>query len=386
MVLLITFLLTSMSILWERVQSEITGTGSLLSNGTATEPMSADQEKDNEAKLKPKTPPSPPGKVFHASGVFVAQKACPTFPSILDSRNIENHFLFVSHPYEILAVNASSSPTKVQITKLPTIRPDRWVDVSCGKLDRLEIDVSKNLCSSSVSQNYFRLTLNWSPHYCATTGSADCSSHATVQNPQFAFKALSVEKYGCQHKGGWCSSVQLDSTVKDFPEESLVIGDYCSLPEISPKIPAETLEALTATAIPGFTAACLHRKAWFKYGNCLPDDLAISPDVYFSLPVSLVKSLNQGKSLQNLLLTASDKAIQTTDFFAAFDKDLGKNAHKWLSLHCKSNTLTSMEIALPITTSPNKKLKDFLSYEQLTPPSQSTNTCGSSFTLLDNHS
>jgi len=300
------------------------------------------------------------------SGKFTATQACPAYQSFRKSTNPGEVKIEQSKTYELLAKNKPDA-SHYRIVIQGAQPAERWVGISCGRVDGAERGEREEDNSAAPNRNAtvrggaqgiratHVLAMGWEPAFCAEhSGKSECR---VLTSTSFAGTHLSLHGLWPQPRGTQYCNVEPDLRQADHDH------DWNDLPE--PDMRADTLKRLSAV-MPGVQSN-LQRHEWIVHGTCFGGNA----DGYFARAAGLAEALDASK-VAKLFADNAGRNLSAEAIRAAFDDAFGSGAGARVTVSCngrgESRMITELVIGLAGDVTGSARLGDLIHAAQAVPP------------------
>lgn len=293
------------------------------------------------------------GQAVHATdpleGCFVADKPCPALHSIKKHSNPGDVMLKPGVTYTVTGQN-KPSPTyyQIQIDGMPT--PQRWVDISCGKLVK-NCDGKGSTTGAATGANPnpkasnkdYLLALSWQAGFCQTHKT---KKECTTQTDN-RFDATHLTLHGLwpqPQNNAYCGVSDTDKAIDRNKHWNLLL-------EVM--VDNNTRDAM-ATSMPG-VVSYIDRHEWIKHGTCYN----AAPDEYFDEALMLLEQINKSP-IRNLFADNVGKKITAAEIRAKFDATFGAGTGNKVNVKCTGKLITELWINLQGEINSSSQVADLL--------------------------
>ncbi|CAK0769278.1 ribonuclease T2 [Gammaproteobacteria bacterium] len=298
-----------------------------------------------------------------ATGSFAATSVCPAYVSKNRQTNPDNARIVVGTRYPVIEANQADHPTWYRL-RIATVNPsERWVDVQCGTV-KPEPAIGGNSggagdCNTPGLADSYVFAVSWQSAFCEThRDKPECGSAAPQgwATSNFTLHGIWPSLTKCGANYAFCSPQPQQKVFCTYPTLPLSNSVKVALGEVMP----------SATA-----GSCLQRHEWYKHGTCQKE---WDVNSYFEVGVNLTRQFNDS-GIGPFVAKHVGKVVNTQDFLAEIDRDLGVGASKRMKFNCQNGNLVDIYMNLPMTIPATPKLAELL--QQGKPGF--TSDCGSSF-------
>jgi ribonuclease T2 len=284
-------------------------------------------------------------------GHLLAEKDCPALHSIKKQTNPGGVRLQSGNRYVVTGQNKTAATYyQVHIDGIET--PQRWVAVTCGKLETDCKDCQPNPRTVTNQNKDYLLAVSWQAGFCQLhKQKAECAS----QTPE-RFDATHLTLHGLwpqPQKNAYCG---VSGNHKAIDRNSR----WDLLPQ--PPVSAEVMKNLEQ-AMPG-TASMLDRHEWLKHGTCY----GTSADEYFQEAMMMVNQIN-ASPVRALFADNVGKNLTSNEIRARFDQAFGSGSGGKVSVQCAGNLITEIWINLRGEITANTTMSEVL---KSAPPAKKT--------------
>jgi len=305
-----------------------------------------------------------PALADKASGVFIAQQACPAYVSKNKSTNPDNAQILASGKYDVIEVIKSGNPDWYRVV-LPSATPkERWVSAACGQA-QLDGGTGNGgdhggSCNTAGQADSYVLALTWQPAFCeGKPDKAECkiTDPKAYQAKHFTLHGLWPNKKSCDTSYGFCGDIKRQkSNFCDYPAVQLDADSTASLAEVMPSVTS---------------GSCLERHEWYKHGTCQAN---WSMAGYFDLAADLVRQFNDAGAAY-FMNRRIGQQVRTEDFVTRVVAVLGTAARDRIKLSCNQGMLVEVQLNLSADLKPSDDLEKLL----VNAPPQGKSNCGDTF-------
>ena len=274
---------------------------------------------------------------------FTASESCEAFQSIRKRTNPGDIRLTVNTAYEVIDQN-KAEPTHYRIKVEGASPMERWVAVSCGKLQEEKRDDSQERPSSSTSpKGDFLLALSWQPSFCQThQEKKECRTQdeARYDASHFTLHGLWPQPRSKTYCNVSQSAQKADqqSRWQQLPGLELSDETYKDLAEVMPGV-----------------VSYLHRHEWIKHGSCY----SLTPEEYFRESILLTEQIN-ASAVRDFFAAHIGQTISADEIKARFDASFGKGAGDKIRVRCDNGMLRELWINLKGEIDEHSRIEDLL--------------------------
>ncbi len=300
------------------------------------------------------------------NGCFVASSNCEAFRSIRKKTNPGHIRLEPGISYPLKGKNKiAATHYQLRIDALKV--PDRWVQISCGKvIEHCTAENKKTRAFYKGRKTYkgkryagrnghktggnghYLLAVSWEPAFCEShRGKAECK---TMTAQSYDASHLSLHGLWPQPRNNAYCNISVGQKSLDKRHR------WNSLEPL--KITGETMEILRKV-MPGVKSN-LQRHEWVKHGSCYKDG---SAETYFKDSIALMNELNSS-AVKEVFAKNIGKHITTTQIRSAFDKAFGVGSGTKVKVRCdkKGKLVSEIWINLKGSIEQGSSLKTLLAH------------------------
>lgn len=261
------------------------------------------------------------------TGTFTATQACPAYQGFRKGTNPGDVKVEPNKGYAVIAKNKPAA-THYRIVVEGAEPRERWVELSCGRVDGAGQDAGAASPSApgaapppagdaSGARATHVLAMSWQPAFCKShTDKSECRDPAAQERYT---KNLSLHGLWPQPRGTQYCNVSAGDKAADRNH------NWDGLP--APEMSAETLKRLSAV-MPGVQSK-LERHEWIVHGSCF----GANADSYFARAAGLSESVN-GSAVSKLFADNAGKTLSGEAIRAAFDEAFGAGSGARVTVSC----------------------------------------------------
>lgn len=255
-----------------------------------------------------------------ADGAFLASKSCPALQSIRKETNPGSVMVEPGQSYAIIAKN-QKKPTHYRI-EVPGAEPSaRWVEASCGRMEKAAAPQKKPEAKSAGRAPSYVLAISWQPAFCeANPKKRECRSQTDSR-----FDASHFTLHGLWPQPG----TNIYCGVSPAERSAATDGRWGDLPRLDLSL---ATQGGIERVMPG-SQSFLDRYEWIKHGTCYP---VRDAETYYRDSLRLIEAVN-ASPVRDLIARSIGKEVSARQIRAAFDEAFGDGAGERVRIACRED-------------------------------------------------